>query len=916
MPRFAAILLILALLAACGGTAEPPGNTPLTPQPGVTPAVPGTDNGKTVISFGVWEYEVALYRPLAERFSSENPDIEVVIVPIDEIFNSVGEMQSPTSMLRRLVALVDTSSAFSVSPEAFNTPLLLNMQPLIDADTNFNRGDFYPGALERWSTDAGTWVLPRYFYIPLFNYNRELIQAGGEPDIGSWSDLLALAEQSTIGSGPNVSVYGWVDTSSGLFPFAALLERRGMNPFAISPDELDMTAPEYVEILEELRRLYRDGVIYNAYNVMHSEPIEPGIGIPLPVTDPSQVVREGRAAIWGDIYIAGPEGEPIELPFERRALAFPSSSITDSFVSTGGDGYIISGGTAAPTASWRWIEWLSRQNTDQAGGWYGGGAIGRVPARQSLAEQLGYWEQIDDNTAGVLREVIARGTPILSRTPDYLVQGAFMQAISQVTNDRNADPRQVLAEAQRQLIEQRNQMLLTPTPTPDVRPVIVATPEPQDAPAGATTITVAAYGYSTSNLRPIIRAFREQRPDIYINVINPEFVNYPTIGELAATADCFFWGDPLQGSEDLSNLLDLQPLIDADPTFPIDDYPPALVSAFQREGRTIGLPIAYTLRTLNYNRTLLDEVGARAPQGTWTPADFLEAAKAYAAGSGDQQRYGYASLSGVPQDLIFWATQFDTMLVTGSGQDVRPNFDDPNVVRAIQWYLDLSRVHQVMPEISLPYRPSDPYEDRSYEYVQSGRVGMWFDYGYSYFGGGFGEGGQPSPAPFEVGVAPLPVGGAGLSASDLSARGMFISAGTQHPEACWEWMKFFSNDLTLLYGSLPARRSVAESEAFSAVSSPEMRQVYDVYRDTLARPVQARGSMYALYSSQIDTFWLFRAIMNSYKEGADLATELAEAQRFSLAFAECVSAGESPVVCAPRVDPTYDGYNVGELPRG
>jgi ABC-type glycerol-3-phosphate transport system substrate-binding protein len=915
MRLLAALVLIMSLLAACGDPAAPTGPTPIAPQPGVTP---DAGDGRAIISFGAWEYELSIYRPLAEKFNAENPNIEVVIVPIDEIFNTPpsDDQQSVTSSLRRLVAMVDTATSFTAVPEAFNTPLLLNMRPLMEADPNFDRSDFYPGTIERWTAQDGVWVLPRFFYISLLNYNRDLLQSGGEtPAPQSWGALLDLAEASTVASGANVTSYGWIDTSSGFLPFLALLERKGVNPFAIPVDEIDLTDPVYVEALTDLRRLTREGVIYNAYGGAMPLPGPASGAVERPYVDPGQLVREGRAAIWGDLYIAGPDGTPEDLPFTIGQMAYPASPLTDSFLGGGGDGYIISGGTAYPNESWRWIEWLSRQMTDMPGSFEPGFApVGRIPARETLAQQLGFWDAIDPAIAEIYRSVLARATPPTATQTDYSLQSAFSQAIGMITNDPNVDPRQALADAQRVLREQREQFLLTPTPAPDVRPVIVATPEPQTAPEGATTINFSAYGYSPSNLRPIIRAFREQRPDIFVNVSTPEFVAAPTVADIAATADCFIWGEPLQNDADFDAVLDLQPLIDADASFPLDDYPQALISAFQHDGRTLALPLSFSLRTLNYNRTMLDELGVRPPTGDWTPDDFLTAAQALTTGEGENRRYGYVSISGVAQDLVFWTGQFGGRLTTGSGMDLRPNYTDPNVVSAIQWYLDLARIHQVMPEFKLIYDRDDTnFEDRSYEYVQNGRAGLWFDYGYGFFGGGI-DGPIPPERPFEVGIAPLPSGGGGLRTSDLFARGAFISAGAQNPEACWEWTKFLSNDLSLLYGSIPARRSVAESEAFAAQSSPETREVYEIYADTLARPAQPGDSVNALYSQQLDLYWLFKAIMTAYTEDADLATELAEAQRLTTLYAECVAGGDQPPQCALQADPTYNGFNVDQPP--
>jgi hypothetical protein len=252
-------------------------------------------------------------------------------------------------------------------------------------------------------------------------------------------------------------------------------------------------------------------------------------------------------------------------------------------------------------------------------------------------------------------------------------------------------------------------------------------------------------------------------------------------------------------------------------------------------------------------------------------------------------------------------------------------------VEAIRWYVDLYKTHGVMPPIRIYYKRDDPgFEDKSFEYVQTGRAGMWFDMGYGMFSkdGGFGAiepavaGGGPGiplptepggqPLAFEVGVAPLPVGNGGLRSSDFYVRGMHIAAGTQNAQACWEWLKFLSTDISSVYGDYPARISVAQGEAFGQQATPERMEVYAAYADVLKRPSAPGDDPSVLYNSQLDTYWLWKAIVTTVEEDADLAVGLEEAQRLTSAYAECVAGGETPAACALKVDPEYQGFNVEE----
>lgn len=926
MRRLLSLLVLAGLLASCSGPAAPQ-PSPGAPQPGSTP---GASGDTATISFAVWDYERPAYEPLAERFMSEHPGINVVLVSLDDIMSDPRAQgpESSTALLRRVVSAADTAPAIGMTTEAFGSPLLLDLRPLMEADPNFRREEFYPGALERWSAQGGTWALPRYFYLQILNYNRDLFTLANlpEPEAGwTWEDLLAAAEQIRASAGLG-QTYGYLDQSGGFQPLASLLKAEGLDLATTSAGELRLDDPRISATMERLRELFKKGVLYQPYTADRPNPEDPG-----------QTVAEGRIAIWGDVYIPGPNGEPTQPEgIDIGRVPYPADNV-DPWGGLNGEAFIISGGTSYPNESWKWIEWLSRQEIQQPGAQgmsMPANPPGRIPARESVAELSGFWQSIDEETAAAYRWALANPAPYPEKTPDYLTIGAISQAINAVVTNPDTTVQQALADAQRWLDETYAQQNLTPTPEPDLSPVLVATPEPQVAPEGATTITFAVPGFSPSEIRRIARRFREEHPDIFVQVKTVDFIEGPPqIADVAGSADCFTWTQSSLGADEIAHLLDLQPLLDSDTSgdgsTPLrDDFPPAVLEAFRRDGKTYGLPYAFNLRTLTYNRTAFDAAGIETPDGSWSVQDFLAAAQALTHGEGDSKQYGYVALNGAPTDLLFFIGQFGGRLTTGSGQDLRPNFTDPKTVEAIQWYIDLSKTHGVMPPLRLYYKRNDPgFEDKSFEIVQSGRAGMWLDTGYGIFSR---EGPRPISAlsepafpgqerTFEVGVAPLPVGNNGLRSGDFYARGVHIAAGTEHPEACWEWLKFLTTDTSIVYGDYPARISVAKGEAYRAQSTPERLEVYDAYEEVLARPGAPGDDPYVLYGGQMDPYWFFKALDETVEKDADLAIGLEEAQRLTAAYLECVAGGEKPATCATQVDPTYQGFNVEEtspFPRG
>jgi ABC-type glycerol-3-phosphate transport system substrate-binding protein len=378
---------------------------------------------------------------------SEHPDINVVLVSLDDI--TINEPASSIDQLRQVVSAADTAlvpfsydtEESAVTPDAFGTPLLLDLKPLMDADATFQRDDFFPGTIERYAAKGGIWALPRLQWVPLMVYNRTLFQNANlpEPRLGwTWEEALATAERLTGRSGATNPTYGVVEPSRGILPLLGLLSAQGIDALNAAPMETDLTAPEYVAVLERLRDLYRRGVLVEPY---------PRSG---PADDPAQLVREGRVAIWSDMPpISNDDGTPWTPDFPVGRVPFPASELSLPFIGSG-DTFIISGGTAHPEAAWRWIEWLSHQPT-----WRPEyeTIIGFIPARQSVAQQTDFWRNLDPQTAEAYRWTLANSKPMPESPSGFAVMGALIQAMQTALSDPKANVREALAEAQRQMQE-------------------------------------------------------------------------------------------------------------------------------------------------------------------------------------------------------------------------------------------------------------------------------------------------------------------------------------------------------------------------------------------------------------------------------------------------------------------------------
>ena len=426
---------------------------------------------------------------------------------------------------------------------------------------------------------------------------------------------------------------------------------------------------------------------------------------------------------------------------------------------------------------------------------------------------------------------------------------------------------------------------------------------------GATIISATTITFVTDlmfadhdDIPRVIEAFQVQHPDISVQIKSSnDLPGQYSFVNTARNSDCFEGWPPPESDNDLKEVLNLQPLLDADSTFSKDDYPPILFSPYQHNSDLFGVPFAITADALMYNRAVFEKVGVKPPTSRWTTSDFLATAQRLTMGNGEQKQYGYVPTN-ASEELLFFVHQFGGRLTSGSGENLRPNFDDPKVIEAVQWFINLDKVHKIMPPLRFSYQRNISGNSGSDELVMSGRAGMWL-------GGGLWERDDPSN-----GAAPLPIGGGRLIRDDshLFWRALHISAHTRHSQACWEWIKFLSADVRSLNdGDLPARISVAQSDSFAKRVSFNVVELAKEYGEALKNVEKLDD---ADHVERLDLYWFFKAISATIEHDTDLAQGLAEAQKMTTVFMECQARGGKPAICASQVDPNYQGYNTENTP--
>ncbi len=265
----------------------------------------------------------------------------------------------------------------------------------------------------------------------------------------------------------------------------------------------------------------------------------------------------------------------------------------------------------------------------------------------------------------------------------------------------------------------------------------------------------------------------------------------------------------------------LYDLINADAIVPLDEYLnqmedkdaylndffPAFLENSTYDGQIWSLPFQRSAVVLYYNADLFAEAGLEPPN-SWQ--SWAEAAQALTVREGENvTRWGLEYPSGWP----YWLFQ---PLAIGSGQnivgesDVEVYFDNPDVIEAVQFYIDLSHEYGAMPEGVQAVWGQAPTD------FASGQTAMIVHSTGSLRG-------ILEQADFEVGVMPIPGQEPDTYASVPGGGNLYIFKGAspEQQAAAWKFIEFltrpeYAADFSIQTGYIATRQSAYETEAMQA----------------------------------------------------------------------------------------------------
>lgn len=240
----------------------------------------------------------------------------------------------------------------------------------------------------------------------------------------------------------------------------------------------------------------------------------------------------------------------------------------------------------------------------------------------------------------------------------------------------------------------------------------------------------------------------------------------------------------------------------------VNDFMPAFLANSYYDDQLWSIPFQRSAVVMYYNADMLADAGIEPPT-SWQ--SWAEAAQALTTTEGDTTNWGLHFSS----DWPYWLFQ---PLAIGAGQniltdDCTVNFNDPAVVEAVQFYIDLSAEYGAMPAGVQASWGTDTTD------LASGATAMIAHSSGSLTG-------LLDQVDFELGVMPYPGKEEGTYASVPGGGNFYIMSGApqEKQDAAWKFVEFLSRpeyvaDYSINTGYIANRLSAYDTEAMQAYTA-------------------------------------------------------------------------------------------------
>ncbi len=831
------------------------------------------------------------------QFEADNPGVKVNVVynGMDAFFtsSSAQDLSAHLEAIQELASSADVVSVQSsnVSLESTRAGYWLDLSPLTSADSSLNVDDFVPALWQSFQWDGAVWALPVSTDVITVTYDPAAFDQAGlaYPNEGWTIDDFAnaarkLAQKDSSGK---VSVPGLVTFGNTQYLLRALL---GQGFYAVGslPDAPGFDNPALEALLTTWVELEQEGSFATS--------------IDGDITSAPLRIFSGRGL--------GPR-------LDDNTTAPVSSLLPGGVGGLDAQGFAVSSGTLYPEQAYNLAKYLT-SNVQLANN-----PFGIAPARKSLVGVQAQQGDGDGNGAfflgrsftpeeqAMIDAGLANGLSVSElRYSEYVVN-----ALDAMIAD-GSDAHTALQDAEASAVTN----LQTAADTGSTTTILVATPVPEIVmQPGEITLNFGFLSFiqPTPNQEQwdqLMRDFATNDPQV--GKVNVE-TDFGAVSEYAANYDCFYLPYNAVPNLDQSTVLNLDPFLDADPSFDRNDIVGNALSLVQKDAKTWALPITIQPEVLRYNTTLFASAGIPAPENGWTIDQFNDALRALKPTADDAIPFVPRGAGGTY--LLQLVAAYGGIPLDKRTEPPTINFTDPTNIAAIQQVLDLAKDGYIS------------YSELARSNFSMMIGGETIDPIYTESLNGFsvrmtrGGPGENEQNPYRMTTYPT---GSQYNAISYDLGTAYISATTQNADACYRWISTLASHPEL-FSAMPARRSFINDPAFAASQGADSVAIYNAFDTLMSAPntinFQSPFGGDTNPGNFLVEYWLNRAFDHYVLEDADLNTELTEAQTFITAYLQC-EAGILPfdattqdrmaymqqfIDCAGLVDPTISSLFAG-----
>ena len=787
-------------------------------------------------------------RELFADFEAAHPGVKVVFVPqspdvffppaaydIDGSLEGVTEFASTADVLMVANYQMDITST--------RAGAYLDLTPLVSADTSFNENDFIPAIWESYQWEGGIWALPVSASALMVIYNAAAFDAAGLPyPTESWTLRdYADAARALIVYDENGEVL-----IPGMFAFnqAHLFRALTGQPFYTDEGaaaQPRLTTPELQALLEEWLVLQEEGIF----------------GLP---SGDQRFSLEDVPMIINRSYL-------LTNQMTDESKRWQASLLPGGTAGMDVEGFAVSGGTAYPELAYELAKYLStRPEVTLA-------FFGDTPARRSMIgvepEDGNFFSpEVPEEVQALLDRAFENAIP-----HSQMLFGEYVNvAINQMIQE--GESAQVALEEE----ETRAQAdLQTASDYRAESVVMVATPVPTPVLSGSE---IALRFRVNANISPLPnRAEWEQLIAEFV-AADPEVGHIEMLtgfgGEPDEALDCFYQSFDVVGGLNPQDphILSLDPFLDADPNFDRNDLVPGALAKLQRENLTWGLPIYIEPQIIWYNPTAFTDANAVLPENGWTVDTFTDALRNIETSNGEPP---FVSQTFQNTYLLMLMAAYGALPYDHRTDPPTINLTDPATLDAMRQVLDLAKdglisYQQLAGGFGGGGGGMAPMYDEMLSLISwrlTNRVALeGGDDGYRLTT--FPVGTQHTPISYQVGAG-------------------YIDADTLHPEACYRWLSFVSQQPEIVTG-MPARRSLMNSPELAAMGEDlvALYQSLDTLMQSPNTIIFDATNPTNYIGGWIEQVWMNRAFDRYVLEDRDLEGEMQAAAENITLFRECI----------------------------